>query len=164
MIGMFPLLLLETRDTKVVNQVLHSLPKEKQGEFWAKLESMSYEEGEKIIELGSQGNYLHLILHGEAAVIGLDRSGREVNICTLGAGSSVGELELISGDPCIADVVAVSSVRSQRISKDDFLRIVGDEGLKVFKDSLLDSRYVYYRMSLKDTVDIVAVTVATTLG
>eukprot|EP00931_Biecheleriopsis_adriatica_P021679 TRINITY_DN14111_c1_g2_i1.p1 TRINITY_DN14111_c1_g2~~TRINITY_DN14111_c1_g2_i1.p1 ORF type:complete len:389 (-),score=62.17 TRINITY_DN14111_c1_g2_i1:36-1181(-) len=145
-VGMFPLLLLENRDPRLVNQILELLPKEKQGEFWASLESMSYSEGDKILERGEEGKYLHLIVHGECDVMGVDPTGSQLHVCTLTAGSTVGELEFISGQACIADVIASSPVRTQRLEKSEFLRICGDEGISKFEEHLVDSRYVYYRM------------------
>jgi len=149
-IGMFPLLLLDTHHPRVVNELLRMLPAEKRYEFWAALETVTYNEGDTIIKYGSRGSYLYLVLHGSVEVVGRDADGEEVKACELDAGAIVGELEFIHDETCCADVVALTPVRTQRLSKQEFLRITGDTGLNMFAKNLMDTRYLYYRMRRSD--------------
>lgn len=70
-----------------------------------------------------------------------------ITACALGPGSTLGELEFVKGCDCIADVVATSPVRLQRLCKEDFRRIMGDDAAKLFSEGFMESRYLYYRMS-----------------
>eukprot|EP00930_Biecheleria_cincta_P039475 TRINITY_DN27137_c0_g1_i1.p1 TRINITY_DN27137_c0_g1~~TRINITY_DN27137_c0_g1_i1.p1 ORF type:complete len:373 (-),score=51.60 TRINITY_DN27137_c0_g1_i1:183-1301(-) len=148
--GMFPLLFLDTSRNKVSEKLLRVLPAEKRTEFYNSLEVVTFSEGDKIIEYGTQGEYLYLITYGSVEVIGRDDTGQAIKACDLDAGSLLGEIEFITGGKCVADVVATCDVRAQRLSKDEFIRIAGEDSLGVLRELVFDHnncRYLYYNMS-----------------
>lgn len=67
-----------------------------------------------IIE-GQRNEYLWVIVAGKCEV----RGGGGV-IAELGAGAAVGEISLVSGDPAVADVVAIEPVVVLKLAKHDF--------------------------------------------
>lgn len=144
--GMFPLLFIDTSRNKVSEKLLCMLPAEKRAEFYNSLEIVTFSEGDKIIEYGTQGEYLYLITHGSVEVFVRDDKGQALKACDLEAGSLCGELEFITGDKCVADVIASSDVRAQRLSKEEFIRIAGEESLGVLREFVFDHndcRYLY---------------------
>jgi CRP-like cAMP-binding protein len=78
-----------------------------------------YEPGAVIFNQGDAGNSLYLIERGEVKVI----QNGDIT-ATLGAGSSFGEMALLSGEPRNAMLAAVSPVNVWYIDKDDFDRLV----------------------------------------
>lgn len=148
--GMFPLLFIDTSRNKVSEKLLCMLPAEKRAEFYNSLEIVTFSEGDKIIEYGTQGEYLYLITHGSVEVFVRDDKGQALKACDLEAGSLCGELEFITGDKCVADVIASSDVRAQRLSKEEFIRIAGEESLGVLREFVFDHndcRYLYWNLS-----------------
>jgi len=148
-VGMFPLLFIDTNRNKLSEKLLQVLPAEQRLEFSNSLEVVKFDDGEKIIEYGTPGEYLYLLTHGSVEVVGRDDRGEPLKACDLDVGSIIGELEFITGDLCVADVIATSQVRAQRLSKADFTQIAGDECLNMFREFVSDqsnSRYLYYRM------------------
>lgn len=146
LLGMFPLLILEGNRPRDIDRLLSMLPADRRAEFKHALQDVRYSEGEKIVELGSHGEYLTLLVDGDVDVVGRDAEGREVKACQLTAGAVIGELEFLHGEPCCCDVIATSPVRAQRLSKEDFLRIVGRDKLQTLSKDLKDTRYLFYRL------------------
>jgi CRP-like cAMP-binding protein len=70
-----------------------------------------YPEGERIIRQGLTGSAFYIILDGEAAII-VDGEQR----ATLGRGEFFGEVSILLGEPPVADVVAVRSMRCLALS------------------------------------------------
>lgn len=151
-LGMCPLLFLDTTQHRLVDKLLQLLPPSNRSEFWAALEQVSFDEGAKIIERGSRGEYLYLVTKGEVEVIGRDGDDGELHLCKLGPGNTIGELEFITEEACVADVVALCPVRMQRLSKRDFHRIVGEHGMHTLSKEILDdSRYIYYNLTQRSS-------------
>jgi len=65
-----------------------------------------YPEGERILRQGLTGSAFFVILEGEAAIV-VDGSRR----ATLGRGEFFGEVSILLGEPPVADVVALRSMR-----------------------------------------------------
>ncbi len=65
-----------------------------------------YPEGERIIRQGLTGSAFYIILDGDAAII-VDGQQR----ATLGRGEFFGEVSILLGEPPVADVVAIRSMR-----------------------------------------------------
>ena len=88
-----------------------------------------FEEGERVLRKDLKGSGLFVILHGEAVV----RIG-DVEVTRFGPGEFFGEISLLTGDPPVADVVALTMLRCLVVPGPDFERF------------LLENPRVLYRM------------------
>lgn len=112
-----------------------------------RMETISVDKDEVIIEQGSPGDFYYVLTEGEALVT------RRVELASLGAGASFGEEALISGSKRNASVTMTTSGLLMRLAKDDFNellkeplldRVTPDEALvRVAKgNTWLDVRHV----------------------
>ncbi len=88
-----------------------------------------FEEGERVLRKDLKGSGLFVILHGEAVV----RIG-DMEVTRFGPGEFFGEISLLTGDPPVADVVALTMLRCLVVPGPDFERF------------LLENPRVLYRM------------------
>eukprot|EP01012_Entosiphon_sulcatum_P048922 TRINITY_DN674_c0_g1_i1.p1 TRINITY_DN674_c0_g1~~TRINITY_DN674_c0_g1_i1.p1 ORF type:complete len:1788 (+),score=332.31 TRINITY_DN674_c0_g1_i1:113-5476(+) len=107
------------------------------------LQPASFEPGDIIIAFGSDGQWMHIILEGAVEVEGRDDSGKVIDVCELGVGDPIGELEFIHGHKCVADVVAKTAVRTAKIKRDHFEMCMGPI-VDVLKDREKREDYTYY--------------------
>ena len=89
-----------------------------------RMETVSVEENEVIIQQGSPGDYYYVLTEGEALVT------RTVELAKLGAGASFGEEALLSGSKRNASVTMQTSGQLMRLAKGDFNELL--------KEPLLD--------------------------
>ena len=87
-------------------------------------ETVSFEEGETLMNDGSENQRLYLILEGECEV---SKHGQWV--ATLGAGKFVGEMSFVSGDVSSADVVAGKSLRLMAWDRGELEPLFRKQGL-----------------------------------
>ena len=102
----------------------------------AKLEAIAHRfdeevfpEGERVLRKDLKGSGLFVILHGEAVV-----RIEDVEVTRFGPGEFFGEISLLTGDPPVADVVALTMLRCLVIPGSDF------------EPFLLENPRVLYRM------------------
>jgi CRP/FNR family transcriptional regulator, cyclic AMP receptor protein len=84
--------------------------------------SSSHPAGRTIVQEGSEGSAMYVLLEGEARVV---RKGRTV--ARLGPGDFFGEISLIDGGPRSASVVADSPIRSLKLEGQAFRKVVTEE-------------------------------------
>ena len=89
-----------------------------------RMETVSVEKDEVIIEQGSSGDFYYVLTEGEALVT------RTVELASLGAGTSFGEEALLSGSKRNASVTMSTSGQLMRLAKADFNELL--------KEPLLD--------------------------
>ena len=89
-----------------------------------RMETVSVEENEVIIEQGSPGDFYYVLTEGKALVT------RTVELASLGAGASFGEEALLSGSKRNASVTMSTNGQLMRLAKDDFNELL--------KEPLLD--------------------------
>ena len=89
-----------------------------------RMETISVDEKDVIIEQGSPGDYYYVLTEGEALVT------RTVELASLNAGASFGEEALISGSKRNASVTMTTPGQLMRLAKDDFNELL--------KEPLLD--------------------------
>jgi NTE family protein len=78
---------------------------------------------EALVEIGHEAPGLFVISSGSAGVfVGAESSGRE--IASLGPGDVVGEIALLTGEPCSATVVAAGETKAWFIDRLDFPRVI----------------------------------------
>ena len=89
-----------------------------------RMETVSVDEGDVVIQQGRPGDYYYVLTDGEALVT------RTVELATLGAGASFGEEALLSGSKRNASVTMATSGQLMRLAKADFNELL--------KEPLLD--------------------------
>lgn len=77
-------------------------------------------DGYVLIEHGAPGQALFIIASGTVDIIKPDEEGNETYIASLGEGECIGEMSLLTGDPCSASIRAQGPVDVLCITKADF--------------------------------------------
>ena len=126
-----------------------------------RMETISVEENEVIIQQGTPGDYYYVLTEGEALVT------RTVELATLNAGASFGEEALLSGSKRNASVTMKTPGQMMRLAKADFNellkeplldRVTSDEAhVRVAKGNIwLDVRHVteFNRSHLQNAINI----------
>jgi CRP-like cAMP-binding protein len=78
-----------------------------------------FPEGERVLRKDLKGSGLFVILHGEAVV-----RIEDLEVTRFGPGEFFGEISLLTGDPPVADVVALTMLRCLVIPGPDFERFM----------------------------------------
>ncbi|KEG14137.1 putative regulatory subunit of protein kinase a-like protein [Trypanosoma grayi] len=108
-----------------------------------------YTQGEKIITYGEKGEWLHIIVEGSADVIGRSESGEEEYVATCQVGECVGDLEFLYHHETVADIVAKAPiVRTAKISRRHFERLIGTGREPLQRKVIEDPSYQYYRRTM----------------
>lgn len=79
--------------------------------------------GETFIRQGDAGDCLYLLVEGEVGIV-LPGVGR---VAVRKAGTSVGEMAILTGQPRSADCVALTEVTALRIDREDFADLLVDQ-------------------------------------
>src|SRR5688572_5392240 len=88
-------------------------------------ERVEFAEGADIFRAGGNGSAAYLLLSGEAEV--WKNQGEErIPVALAGPGAFLGELAMIAGVAYSVNVTAKSPVIATRISRDIFMRVVGE--------------------------------------
>lgn len=74
-------------------------------------ELRTYAAGDHVITYGQPGMFLGIILSGSVEVSIVDDDGARSTRATIGPGSFVGEMSLLTGEPSCADVIALDETR-----------------------------------------------------
>eukprot|EP00754_Rhynchopus_humris_P008185 Rhum_TRINITY_DN13682_c0_g1::Rhum_TRINITY_DN13682_c0_g1_i1::g.62769::m.62769/K04739/PRKAR; cAMP-dependent protein kinase regulator len=113
------------------------------------LKTALYNQGDTIIQHGSEGRWFHIILDGEVEVIGR-KDGQEVQVCTFTVGHCVGELEFINHHVCVADVKALSATtRTAKMNRKHFEKVMGKCTGLLRENAQTNEVYGYYRETQK---------------
>ncbi|KAJ1672663.1 hypothetical protein EV182_006736, partial [Spiromyces aspiralis] len=105
--------------------ILKSLMQYERQKICDALETVTFNDGEVIMKQGEPGMYFYLIEDGEAKITKVNEDGVEKTYPSLKKGSYFGELALISDQPRQATVTANGYLKSARMSKDAFDRLLG---------------------------------------
>eukprot|EP00760_Papus_ankaliazontas_P009822 PhM_4_TR14140/c2_g1_i1/m.104331/K04739/PRKAR; cAMP-dependent protein kinase regulator len=109
------------------------------------LQPVMYEPGELLIEFGTRGQWMFIILQGEVDVLGRDEDGEVVYVCEFTVGDCVGELEFINDHMTVADVRARGQVKAARLSREHFEMIMGPIVDVLKRASEINGKYQYYQ-------------------
>jgi CRP-like cAMP-binding protein len=88
-----------------------------------RLETRTFERGEKLVAHGEETQGLHLIVSGEVAVVAREGGGR-VMLATRVAGETVGEVELVLCQQANVDAIAVRSTATLLLPPEEFFALV----------------------------------------
>ncbi len=86
--------------------------------------SRPFKSGDNLLESGRDAPGIFVIGSGLVSAVVRDESGNEREVATLGKGECVGEIALMTGEPCSATVKAVTDGEAQLLERDDFLELV----------------------------------------
>jgi len=88
-----------------------------------RLETRTFQRGEKLVAHGEEAQGLHLIVSGEVAVVAREGGGR-VMLATRIAGETVGEVELVLCQRANVDAIAVRSTATLLLPPEEFFALV----------------------------------------
>jgi CRP-like cAMP-binding protein len=88
-----------------------------------RLETRTFQRGEKLVAHGEEAQGLHLIVAGEVAVVAREGGGR-VMLATRVAGETVGEIELVLCQRANVDAIAVRSTATLLLPPEEFFALV----------------------------------------
>jgi len=110
--------------------------------------SDEFEEGNYIIKIDQEGEWMYIILEGVVEVLGR-KNGEVVPICEFKAGEYIGDLEFLNNHRTVADVVAKSFVRTAKLNRRHFEMCLGPVK-DVLKRNAEDPKYAYYQKVLEE--------------
>jgi ABC-type lipoprotein export system ATPase subunit len=85
-----------------------------------------YAPGAIILEQGKHNDHLHVILTGKIEVLKQQPDGTQFAVATMGQGQYFGEIEMLSGAPCIATIRAMDDVETVMLDRVTFQKMIGD--------------------------------------
>jgi len=86
--------------------------------------SHPFKSGDKLLETGHDAPGIFVIASGVVSAIVTDDSGREREVASLAQGECVGEIALMTGEPCSATVRAVTPGEAYLLNRDAFFELV----------------------------------------
>ncbi|KAI9013841.1 camp-dependent protein kinase regulatory subunit [Phycomyces nitens] len=89
------------------------------------LESVYFEDGQKVVAQGDVGDHFFIIESGKAGVFKTDGDGIAHQVNQLSRGSYFGELALLNDSPRVASVVAQGHLKCATLGKKAFTRLLG---------------------------------------
>jgi uncharacterized repeat protein (TIGR04076 family) len=105
------------------------------------LELKRFAEGTTIIQQGAPGEFLYILIKGNVDVVQTSEEGIENTLAALGKGEVVGEMSLLSKEPCSATVRSTSPVSALSVSSENFHRILDEQpSLNIYFNKLLVQR------------------------
>jgi cAMP-dependent protein kinase regulator len=104
---------------------LAHVPPQERALLVERLESRSYESGEKLSTYEEEASGLHLVATGEVAMVAHEGAERVV-LATLGAGDTLGEVELVLCRRADADAIAVRPTATLFLPREHFNALAAD--------------------------------------
>ncbi|MFT4563380.1 MAG: CRP-like cAMP-binding protein [Gammaproteobacteria bacterium] len=94
--------------------------------IFGRMERMTVEVDEIVINQGDIGYFYYVIERGYCEVARRIQSGKEIHLADLGAGAAFGEVALIAKTTRTATVTMLSNGTLMRLSRDDFYELIRD--------------------------------------
>lgn len=104
--------------------ITFGLKKDEQQRFSELLREVEYPAGQSLCVEGAQLPGLFIVHEGRVTVSKRDPRGKDQTLATLDSPTVLGELELISHDPCNATVRADSPIRAHLLAMEEFDRLI----------------------------------------
>lgn len=100
-----------------------------------------YEPGELVLKKGDTGRNLFVLVKGTVDVVQEDADGSRTSIASLKEGDCFGEMSLITGDPCSADIQSTTEVLTLVMKKESFDQLLSRyPSLNIYFTKLLSQR------------------------
>jgi len=106
--------------------LLHALDADELGRLLREAREHSAKKGKALLEQGDEGDFLIILLEGQARVTVFTANGREIVLDYAGAGSVLGEIALLDGGTRTASVIAMEPVRYLTLSRGVFERVIAE--------------------------------------
>jgi CRP-like cAMP-binding protein len=105
-------------------EIFHRIPASNIQAVFMRMERMPVTKGQLIIKQGEEGDYYYFIEKGRSVVSHTTKSGKQIKLAELDAGTGFGEEALISDNARNANVTMLSDGVLMRMAKDDFVELL----------------------------------------
>jgi CRP-like cAMP-binding protein len=105
--------------------VVAAVPPGERAALVERLEMRVFEKGDLLVRSGEEAPGLHLIVSGEVAIVAKEW-GERVMLATLGAGDTVGEMELVLCRRPFADALATRPTAALFLSRSEYASLIQD--------------------------------------
>lgn len=105
-------------------ELFHTLTEEERRELAGHLRVAPFIRGEAMTRQGAEAHWLYIITKGHAEVRVSIEGGPSKKVATLGEGDFFGEMALMTGEPRLATVVALTDSECYRLDKEGFDQIL----------------------------------------
>ena len=106
--------------------LLHALSEEELSRLLRDAREHTAKKGKALLEQGDEGDFLVILLEGQARVTVYTSNGREIVLDYVGAGSVLGEIALLDGGTRTASVIAMEPIRYLTLSRSLFERVIAE--------------------------------------
>ncbi len=103
--------------------VIAAMPAAERAALVERLETRTFQQGERLVTRGEEAGGLHLIVTGEVEVVAPD-GGERVVLATLGPGETVGEAELVLCQKAASDIIALRGTATLFLAREEFFALV----------------------------------------
>jgi rhodanese-related sulfurtransferase len=105
-------------------EIFHRIPPSNIQAVFMRMEAMPVSKEELVIKQGDEGDYYYFIQKGRALVTHTTKTGKEIKLAELEAGTGFGEEALISDNRRNANVTMLSNGTLMRMAKSDFVELL----------------------------------------
>eukprot|EP00754_Rhynchopus_humris_P002028 Rhum_TRINITY_DN11141_c2_g1::Rhum_TRINITY_DN11141_c2_g1_i1::g.42771::m.42771/K04739/PRKAR; cAMP-dependent protein kinase regulator len=121
------------------------------------LHRQEHQDGDRIIQGGTEGEFMHIIVEGKVKVMGI-ADGALKEVAELSQGDTVGELEFLNAHKTVADVVASGRVVTLQLHRGQFESCLGPVKAFLEKKSQAGAgdKYGYYNQTTEEGRDAIA--------
>jgi CRP-like cAMP-binding protein len=106
------------------SEIFHRIPPSNIQQVFMRMEAVPVQAKETIIRQGEDGDYYYFIKQGHALVTHTTKSGKEIKLAELEAGTGFGEEALISDNKRNANVTMLTDGVLMRMGKEDFVALL----------------------------------------
>ncbi len=106
------------------SEIFHRIPPSNIQQVFMRMEATPYKAKETVIKQGDDGDYYYFIKQGRALVSHTTKSGKEIKLAELDAGTGFGEEALISDNKRNANVTMLTDGVLMRMGKQDFVELL----------------------------------------
>lgn len=106
------------------SEIFHRIPPSNIQAVFMRMEANQYQAGEVVIKQGDDGDYYYFIKQGRCAVTHTAKSGKEIKLAELEAGTGFGEEALVSDNKRNANVTMLTDGVLMRMAKNDFIELL----------------------------------------
>lgn len=106
------------------SEIFHRIPPSNIQQVFMRMEATPYKANEAVIRQGEDGDYYYFIRQGRAVVSHTTKSGKEIKLAELEAGTGFGEEALISDNKRNANVTMLTDGVLMRMAKQDFVELL----------------------------------------
>ncbi len=105
-------------------ELFHRIPPSNIQAVFMRMERMPVTKGQVVINQGDEGDYYYFIEKGRSLVTHTTKSGKQIKLAELDAGTGFGEEALISDNKRNANVIMLSDGVLMRMAKGDFVELL----------------------------------------